>query len=196
MPKKEFLPSFCFCQTPVDKCEWTEYNRIHKTRQFLKWPTTITQSNHLDLSRADQKLKHLLKDLNTDSLGTLMTYVGSLFQCLQTLLGKKCFLMSSLSQHWAIPCHGVQGTSAQLCPVHLPSPGSCTEQGGSPSVSFSPDQTSPEPSAPPHRTFPPAPHELCCPPLEVSRTSIFHLSCEGQNCRMPKKRSHKYWIQR
>lgn len=72
--------------------------------------------------------------LNTDGPGALTTSLGKLFQCLSTLLVKKCFLMSTqnVQGHSFEPVPQVldwiSGRRDQQYSLQLPSSGSCREQ--------------------------------------------------------------------
>jgi len=89
--------------------------------------------NHLvklpDHFRADQKqiIKDIVQIIVTDSLEKLTISLGSLFQCLTTLLVKKCFLMSSLNIPWhsfeqfpcVLPLDIREKRSVPPSPLHL-----------------------------------------------------------------------------
>lgn len=88
-------------------------------------------------------LKHWLVSTST-------TFLGSLFQCLNSLSVKKCFLMSSLNlpvavlNHSCMSCLWIEGSRDQQLLLHLPFLESCEEQWGLiaffPSAFFSPNR--------------------------------------------------------
>lgn len=85
----------------------TEQTRIEQSRLFQ---VEGTCNDHLvqlpEQFRANQKLKHVVKGnmskclLNSDKPGALTTSLGNLFQCLTTIVVKKCFQASSLNLPW------------------------------------------------------------------------------------------------
>ena len=89
--------------------------------------------------------------LNPSRDGDSTTALGSLIQGLTTLAGKKLFLISNLNLPW------VTWEKRPTASHYTLLSGSWRERWGPPSASSSPDETTPVPSAAPHRTCSPAP---------------------------------------
>lgn len=127
--------------------EHFKYRTFHVGLKLLLRPTTLQNWPKL-------KVISGIDFFNTDRLGLLATSLGRPFQCGTSLSGKKSFLRSSLNllwcslnlSHWS---HHDSGRRNQHYPLPFPSSGSCRKKRAS--ASFSPNCTSPESWATPHR---------------------------------------------